>query len=86
MKFQNWMEGSLKITYQAHHDHPGDPEEEDIMASFQNVVGVEGLEVDSVVWPRHGGEGEQPRTEPRVQHIFVTDQGDFCGTGVIMNI
>lgn len=39
----------------AHHDHAGDPEEEDVMPGLKGVGGVEALQVGGVlVWPAQG--------------------------------
>ena len=56
------------------HDHPGDPEEDDVEASDQHVGGVEGLEVIGLLRPAKGGEGPQAGAEPGVQHVFVLAQ------------
>src|SRR5690606_15095492 len=58
------------------HDHPGDPEEDDVEAGNQYVGRVEGLEEVGLLRPAEGGEGPQAGAEPGVQHVFVLAQGD----------
>ena len=58
------------------HDHPGDPEEDDVEAGDQHVGRVEGLEEVGLLRPAEGGEGPQAGAEPGVQHVFVLAQGD----------
>ena len=57
-----------------HHDHPGNPEEDDVEAAHQHVGRVEGLERLCVVRPAQGGEGPQGGAEPGVEHVFVLTQ------------
>ena len=69
------LEGQFVGEAETHHDHAGYPEEEDVGASLEQVPREEGLHVGVlVVGPAHGGEGEEPRGEPGVQHVLVLGQ------------
>ena len=57
--------------FEPHHDHAGDPEENDVKTGDQHVGGVEGVEVFGVFGPAQGGEGPQRRGEPGVEHVGV---------------
>mmetsp|Transcript_6391 Transcript_6391/g.18099 ORF Transcript_6391/g.18099 Transcript_6391/m.18099 type:complete len:361 (-) Transcript_6391:857-1939(-) len=70
------LEGHLPGEVHAHHHHPGHPEEQNVVARLQEGRGVERLEVRRLVGPLEDGEGEQPRAEPRVQHVLVLRQLD----------
>ena len=54
---------------QRHHDHPRDPEEDDVEARHQHGGGQEGLEVLRLLRPAERGEGHQRRGEPGVEHV-----------------
>ncbi len=56
---------------QAEHHHPGDPEEDDVVAGEQDVGRVELLQVRGPLRPAQGGEGPQRRGEPGVQDVGV---------------
>ena len=64
----------------AGHDHPGDPEEQDVVARDQDGAGVERPEVWGVVGPPQRGEGPQPRAEPGVEDVLVLD---VAGPGAV---
>src|SRR5690606_32076938 len=75
-----------------HHDHPGNPEEDDVVASDQHggrQVQVE-VVVSSVglVGPAHGGKRHHGGRIPRVQHIGIAAQcfaGGLClGFGFVL--
>jgi len=53
------------------HDHPGNPEENDVETGHQHVSGVEGFQRVGFFWPAQGGERPQTRTEPGVEHVVV---------------
>ncbi len=61
-----------------HHDHPGDPEEDDVVAGDQHAAGqVEVVVVGGCVallGPAHGAEGHQGRRVPGVEHVVVAPQ------------
>ena len=55
----------------AEHHHPGDPEEQDVVAGDEHAGRIEGAQVGRVVRPAEGGERPQGRGEPGVQHVGV---------------
>ena len=65
--------------FQAHHDHPGDPEEDDVEAGDQHRRRVEGLERARVLGPAERGEGPQARGVPGVEYVLVLRQRDVVG-------
>jgi hypothetical protein len=70
-----------------HHDHPGDPEEDDVVARDQHAAGqvqvvVVGRCAVALVGPAHGGEGHQGRRVPGVEHVFVAAQRFARGLGL----
>ncbi len=65
------------------HDHPGDPEENDVETGDQYVGGVEGLEEVGLLGPAEGGEGPQAGAEPGVQHVLVLAQFHFIAEVVL---
>ncbi len=56
---------------QAEHHHPGDPEEEDVVARRQHGGRVELGQVGRLLRPAQRGERPQARREPRVEHVLV---------------
>ena len=70
------VEGNLVHEVQAHHHHPGDPEEDDVETRDQNVGRVMALKLGRLVGPAQRGEGPQRGREPRVEHVFVPCQLD----------
>ena len=65
------LEGDLLHLLHAGEDHPGHPEEDDVIAGDQHGGGIEILQLGGLVRPAHGGEGPQGGAEPGVQHILV---------------
>lgn len=55
----------------AEHHHPGDPEEQDVVAGDENAGGIELFEFGGGVRPAHGGEGPQAGGEPGVEDVRV---------------
>ena len=53
------------------HDHPGDPEKQNIGTGVQQRGGIEGLEVGAFFRPAHGGKRPQARAEPSVENVVV---------------
>ena len=68
---QHRVEGGLFRLLAAGEDHPGHPEEDDIIAGDQHVGGIEVIQVGGVLRPAQGGEGPQSGGEPGVQHVRV---------------
>ena len=56
---------------QRHHDHPGDPEEDDVVAGDQHVGGQEQVLLDRLGRPAEGRERELRGRVPGVEHVFV---------------
>ena len=69
------LEGHLAGELQRHHDHPSDPEENDVEPGDQHIGGVEGFQLVGLFRPAQGGEGPQRGAEPGIQHVFVLAQG-----------
>ena len=65
------VEGYIAHVLDAEHDHAGDPEEEDVVACFEDCAGVEVAEVGGVVGPAEGGVGPEAGAEPCVQDVGV---------------
>ncbi|RMQ40687.1 hypothetical protein ALQ05_101874 [Pseudomonas amygdali pv. mori] len=70
---------AVLVLHQVHgdHDHPGDPEENDVETGDQHVGGVEGFQCLGLFRPAERGEGPQARAEPGVQYVVVLLQRDF---------
>jgi len=64
-----------------HHDHAGDPEEDDIKPSHHQGRGVEVLKFRCPFRPAHRGERPKSAAEPRVQHVLVL--GDIFAFALI---
>ncbi len=64
-------EGHLAHDLQAKEDHPGHPEEDDLVARLHHRAGVEAPQVVGLLRPPEGGEGPKPRAEPGVEHVPV---------------
>ena len=73
---ERYLRGAVLVLHQVHgqHDHPGNPEEDDVETGDQHVGGVEFLQELGLLWPAESGEGPQPRAEPGVQHVVVLTQ------------
>ena len=59
---------------QAHHDHAGDPEENDVESRDQHRGRIVGLRARVFSRPALGGERPQRRGEPGIQHVIVLTQ------------
>ncbi len=69
------LEGHLAGELQRHHDHPRDPEENDVETGYQHIGGVEGFQLFGLFRPAQGGEGPQRGAEPGIQYVLVLAQG-----------
>ena len=58
----------------AEHYHPRAPEEDDVVASLQNRLGVESFHVRRFSRPTERGEWPQSRAKPRVEDIGISDK------------
>ncbi len=67
------------VLHQVHgeHDHPGDPEENDVETGNQYIGRVEGFQEIGLLRPAQGGERPQAGTEPGVEHVVVLLQGNI---------
>lgn len=59
---------------EAHHDHSGDPEKENIEAGYENRSGIENLEVSGLFRPAQRGKGPQGGREPGIEDIGVPNE------------
>ena len=63
---------------QAHHHHPGDPEEDDVPARDEHVGRVIALHFARVVGPAERRERPQPRGKPGVEHVLIARDEAFA--------
>ena len=56
---------------QTKHDHARHPEKDDVDAGFQDVGGIEPLEVGRLVRPAERGKRPEPRAEPGIEDVRV---------------
>ncbi len=57
----DFMKRYLASEFQPHHDHPRDPEENDIEAGDQDVGGIKVFQLGGLLGPAQGGERPQGR-------------------------
>ena len=57
-----------------HHDHPGDPEEDDVEAGDEHAAGQEQVLLHRLGRPAQRGKGHQRRAVPGVEHVLVARQ------------
>src|SRR3546814_16723137 len=60
----------------AHHHHPGDPEEDDVEPGDQHVPGIVALQLRRLIRPAKSGKGPEGGGEPGVQHVLVAGELD----------
>src|SRR5450756_3105535 len=68
---------------EAEHHHPGDPEEQDVVAGDEHARRVEGAQVGGIVRPAERGERPQAGGEPGVEDVGVLRpplRGRFVGS------
>ena len=65
------VERLLLHEVQAHHHHPGDPEEDDVEAGHQRAGRVVGRQFRRLVRPAERRERPERRGEPGVEHVLV---------------
>jgi hypothetical protein len=65
------MERHLAGEVRGHHDHAGDPEEDDVEAGDQHRRRQEVLQLRRLVRPAERRERHERRREPRVEHVLV---------------
>ena len=67
-----------------HHDHAGNPEEDDVEAGDHHAGWVELTQRVGVFRPAEGREGPQRGGEPGIQHVFVLAQGNVSAQVVFL--
>ena len=65
------VERDVLAEREAHHDHAGDPEEDDVVARDECRRRVEMLELRRLVRPAERLERPEARAEPRIEHVLV---------------
>ena len=65
------FEGQFSHKFLPHHNHPGHPEEQDIVAALQESVRVVSDEVGGTLRPPKHRERENPRRKPGIQHVRI---------------
>ena len=66
--------GTSSMNSIAHHDHPGDPEEDDVEAGDEDAGRVEPREPLGLARPSEGRERPEGRREPGVEHVRIAFQ------------
>ena len=76
------VEGRRVHILYAHHHHPRNPKEQDVVARFHYACGIEVVQILSIVGPAKRGVRPKRRTEPGVQHIRIAHKTAriACGT------
>ena len=68
--------GDIARILNTHHDHPGYPEEKDIIACFHHGGRIKVSEVLSILRPAQGGVRPESGTEPGIKNIrLLVDLG-----------
>ena len=70
----NLPEWHVAHELQAHHDHPRDPEEQDVEPGHQHRARIEALQLRRFLRPAQGRERPQGRGKPGVEHVLVPTQ------------
>src|SRR5690606_25595738 len=70
-------EGNVAGELEPHHDHAGDPEEDDVETRDEHAGRVERLQLVRLFRPAERRERPERRREPRVEHVFVAHELDF---------
>ena len=86
---------SFAAEVEAHHDHAGVPEKQDVVAADEQARGVIGAEIGRVVGPAERGERPEAGAEPGVEDVgvlrefraaaFRAFRGHACGAGVAVD-
>ena len=61
----------LPHVLEAHHDHAGHPEEQDVVARLEDASGVVLPQIGRLVWPAEGAVWPKRGAEPRVEHVRI---------------
>ncbi len=80
-------ERHLAHDLQPEEDHPGHPEEDDLVPRLHHRAGIESPQILGLLRPPERREGPEPRAEPGVEHVRVlldspTTDG-ACGKGLL---
>ena len=68
---QHRLERHIPHLLHAGEDHPGNPEENNVIARHQHAGGIEVLQVFRFLRPAQGREGPQGTGEPGIQHFLI---------------
>ena len=75
----NGLEGNPPIhEMNAHHHHPGDPEEDDIRSRDQHIAGIVFLKLRRFLRPANRGKRPKRAGKPGIQHILIARQRHGC--------
>ena len=69
-----FSERNLPHEFNAHHDHPGHPEEQDVKGGDQCRSGIILLELECLIGPAEGRERPQSRGEPCIKYVGILDK------------
>ena len=61
---------------QAHHHHPGDPEEDDVEAGDEHARRIAVFQLRRLVRPAEGGEGPERGGKPGVEDVGIAPDGN----------
>src|ERR1019366_1538916 len=59
---------------EARHHHAGDPEENDVVSSHQEMPGIERLQIVCLFRPAESGKRPELRTEPGIENVRILTQ------------
>ena len=65
------LERNILAKFQAHHNHTGYPEEDDVITGYKGSRRIEMLEFFRFFRPAHGFKRPETGAEPGVKYIFV---------------
>ena len=71
----DFVEGHVVHELKAHHDHAGNPEEDDVKTGNQDTGWIVGLQFLGVLRPAQCREGPQCGREPGIEYVFILVQG-----------
>src|SRR5690606_2690604 len=83
---EGYLWGAVFVFHEVHghHDHPGNPEEDDVETGHQHVGGMEGFQALGDFRPAEGAKGPQGGAEPGVQYVVVLFQFQVCSQAVLL--
>ena len=68
------LERNFPHEFEAHHHHPGDPEEDDVERGNKRRGREEGVEIDRLVRPALCGKRPEGGREPGVENVFILNK------------